>query len=147
MANSESVDKLQRRAHPQRIMKEEVEIVLGTSGRKNPKRERKVKNEDGSLPTIAAIAAVAAIPTASTATATAIPTAAAAAPAAITATSPAATGAFGLRASFVHDKVPATEVLAVKAVDCAIRILIVGNFDEGEATRLTRKAIANQTDC
>ena len=125
----------------------EVEIVLGTSGRKHPKRERKVKKEDGNLPTIAAIAPVAAISTASTATTTAIATASAAAPTAITATSPAATGAFCLRTSFVHDKVPATEVLAVKAIDCAIRILIVGNFDEGEATRLTREAIANQTDC
>ena len=100
-----------------------------------------------SLPAIAAVAAVAAIPTASTATTTAIPTAPAATAPTITTSAATAAGALGLRTGFVDDKVPATEVLTVEAIDGAIRIFIVGDLDESETTGLPREAVANQTDC
>jgi hypothetical protein len=99
------------------------------------------------LPAIAAIATVSAITTATTAATTSTTIAAAAS--AITAASAAtttATRAFGLRTGFIHDEVPATEVLTVEAVHRAIGFFIIGNFNEGEPTRLASKTVTNQTD-
>jgi hypothetical protein len=107
------------------------------------------------LPAIAAIAAIAAISTTPAATASA-PTAAtvAATSAAVTpataatsapASAPAA-GTLGLRPGFVDHQVPSTEVLTVQGVDSAVRIFVIGYFNEGEATRLSCKAIADQID-
>jgi hypothetical protein len=52
-----------------------------------------------------------------------------------------------LRTGFVHDKVPAPEILTVEGSDRAIRLFIIGDFDESEAAGLARETITNQTDC
>jgi hypothetical protein len=52
-----------------------------------------------------------------------------------------------LRTGFVHDKVPAPEILTVEGSDCAIRLFIIGDFDEGESARLARETITNKADC
>ena len=106
------------------------------------------RDKRGYLPAVAAVAAITAIAaTPATATTTAITTTAAATTATIPAAATAATGAFRLRAGFVDNKVPTTEVLTVEAVDRAIRVFIAGDFDEGESTRLPREAVTNETDC
>jgi len=102
------------------------------------------------LPAIATVAAISAAPaTAAVAPAT-TPTAAtamAAAPAAISA-APAGTAASALclGTCFIHDEVSPTEILTVQGVHRAIRIFVVGNFNEGEPARLPRKTVANQID-
>jgi hypothetical protein len=72
-------------------------------------------------------------------------TSAAVASAATTAAPATATtaGAFGLRPCFVHYQVPSAEILTVQRVDGAVRIFVVVHFNEGESTRLARKAIAD----
>jgi hypothetical protein len=78
-------------------------------------------------------------------TATAAATTVAATSAAVsTATSATTTAALGLWPGFVHHEVSPAEVLAVQGVDRAIRILVIGHFDESEATRLSRETIADQ---
>jgi hypothetical protein len=109
-------------------------------------RNRRDKEGRSALPAVAAIASVAAIATTSAATPTAI-TATATTATTVAAAATTATGTFGLWTGFVDHEVAAAKVLAVKAVDGAFRIFVIGNFDEGEAARLTREAIANQTDC
>ncbi len=51
-----------------------------------------------------------------------------------------------MRTRFVHDQVPAPEILPVQGGDGTIRFFIVVNFDEGETARLPREAVTNQTD-
>src|SRR5258706_281954 len=91
------------------------------------------------LPAIATVAAISAAPaTAAVAPAT-TPTAAtamAAAPAAISA-APAGTAASALclGTCFIHDEVSPAEILTVQGVHRAIRIFVVGNFNEGEPAR------------
>jgi hypothetical protein len=95
-----------------------------------------------------AIAAVAAIPAASTATAVAAASSATTtSPTAITATAPAATAAtLSLRPRFVHHQVSPAEILSVKRVYGLVGVFVVGDFDEGEPTRLTRETVTNQID-
>jgi hypothetical protein len=107
-----------------------------------------VKKEN--LPAIAAVATVSAIASAPATPATSASVAAAmpAASAAVTSTPAAASAAtaFSLGASFVDDKVPAAEILAVEGVDGAVGVFVVGNLDEGETARLPGKTIANEID-
>jgi hypothetical protein len=109
------------------------------------------------LPAIAAVAAIStAIAATPAATASASTTAAtvAATSAAVTSTTAATSapasaptaGTLGLRPGFVDHQVPSTEVLTVQGVDGAVRIFVIGYFNEGEATRLPCKAIADQID-
>jgi hypothetical protein len=123
----------------------------GTTGRNATSLAR-----EAGLPAVAAIAAVSTAATitaaATAATASATTTASAAPISAIAATTAgsaatAAAGAFGLRTGFVHDKVPAPEILTVEGSDRAIRLFIVRNFNESETSGLARKTITNQTDC
>jgi hypothetical protein len=99
------------------------------------------------IPAVATTTTIAAATAASTtaATSTAI-TAPATTAAAVSTASSAATGALGLRTSFVHYQVPASKVLTVQRGDRAICFFIIGDFDEGEPTRLARETVANQTD-
>jgi hypothetical protein len=64
-----------------------------------------------------------------------------AAPAATTAAS-----ALCLGTCFIYDQVSPAEILTVQGVHRAIRIFVIGHFNEGEPARLSRKAIANQID-
>jgi hypothetical protein len=110
------------------------------------------KRENENLPAVTAVPAItttiaAAVAAAATASPTAITTAAAATTTAVTAPPTTTTGAFGLRTRFVHNQVPAPEVLTIETGNSAIGVFIVGDFDEGEATRLSREAISDQTDC
>ena len=91
-------------------------------------------SEDG-LPAVAAIATVAAVTPAP-----ATPTVTTAAAAASTATT------LGLWARFVDDEVPAAKILAVEGVNGTASVIVVGNFDESEAARLSRETIANEID-
>jgi hypothetical protein len=93
------------------------------------------------LPAVPAISAVAAISAASTAsTATAAVTAA---PAAVSAAPATTAAALSLRPCFVHHEVTPAEILTVQGIDGPIRVFIVGNFDEGEAARLSSKTITD----
>ncbi len=109
----------------------------------------RIKREKEKLP---AIATVPAITTAVAATAPA-PAATITTPAAATTSAPVttppttATGAFSLRTRFVNNQVPASKILTIETRDSAIGVFIVGDLDEGEATRLSRKTISNETDC
>jgi hypothetical protein len=108
------------------------------------------------LPAISAIAAIttAAAPATTAATmttASAATAAVATTSAAITATAAAAstattTAALGLWPGFIHHEVSPAEVLTVQRIDRAIRIFVIGHFDEGKAARLSRKTIADQID-
>jgi hypothetical protein len=51
-----------------------------------------------------------------------------------------------LRARFVDNQVPAAKILTVETGNRTIRVFIAADFDEGETARLSREAIANQTD-
>ncbi len=111
-----------------------------------------------SLPAIAAVAAIttttiAATPAASAATAPATAAAVAATSTAVTSTaataapaSAATTGALSLRPRLVDHQVPSTEILTVQGVDGALRVFVIGYFNERETTRLSCKAIADQID-
>jgi hypothetical protein len=102
-----------------------------------------MRKKDCGLPAIAAISTISAITTAATAAATTISTIAAAPTTAVSATASAATRALRLRARFIHHKVPAAKILTVEAGNGAVCFLIIGDFDEGEATRLPSETIAN----
>jgi hypothetical protein len=98
----------------------------------------------------AATAAGTSTPTAATAASTATASAVAAAPAAtataaaIPAATTAATAAFTGRTSFVDDHVPAHEIVTVKCLNRAARIIVAVHFDEAESAWLTREAVAHQ---
>ena len=108
------------------------------------------KRAERALPAISAVATVAAVAAAAAAaatTATAIPTSAAATATTVTAsTTTAATGAFRLGTRFIDNEVPASEILSVQGSHGAIGFFIIGNFNEGETTRLSRETISNQAD-
>jgi hypothetical protein len=93
-----------------------------------------------------AVTAVTAISAASTTTAmAAASTAATASSSAISAAAPtAATATLSLRPRFVYHQVPPAEILSVKRVYGLVGFFVVGDFDEGEAARLTRETVANQ---
>jgi len=44
---------------------------------------------------------------------------------------------------FIHYQVSSAEILTVQGVHRAIRVFVIGHFNEGEPARLSRKAIAN----
>src|SRR5215469_12976584 len=94
------------------------------------------------LPAIAAVTAVAAISAAPASVTTPTPTASAA-PAAITA-APASTAALCLRTRLVDHQVSSAEILPVQGINCAIRIFVAVDFDEGESARLTRETVSNE---
>jgi hypothetical protein len=102
------------------------------------------------LPAISTVAAIAAAPTTTTVAAT--PTAAtttaasAAIPAAPATTAAAAAAALCLGTCFIHHEVSPAEILTVQGVHGAIRVFVIGHFNEGEPARLSRKTIANQID-
>ncbi len=75
----------------------------------------------------------------------AAPTAATAASAAVPAPPAAATtaAALCLGTCFIYHEVSPPEILTVQGVHRAIRVFVIGHFNEGEPARLSRKAIAN----
>jgi hypothetical protein len=103
-----------------------------------------------SLPAITTVAAITAAPATATMAATATPTAATtvAAASATVPTAPASTAASALclGTCFIHYEVSPAEILTVQRVHRAIRIFVVGHFNEGEPARLSRKTVANQID-
>jgi len=117
-------------------------------GRKYAPEALTEEKEREKLPAVAAVPAIpTAVATSATAPAAAITTAATTtSTTAIAATPTTATGALRLRTRFVDDKVPAPEVLTIQARHGAVGVFIVGDFDEGKASRLSREAIPNQTD-
>jgi len=94
------------------------------------------------LPAIPAITAVAPISSAPAAV-PAPPPSSSSAPAAKTATTAAA---LCLRTRFVDHQVSPAEILAVQGIDCPVRILVAGDFDESETARLSREAVTNEVD-
>jgi hypothetical protein len=110
---------------------------------------RKQRKTLPAIPAVATTTTIAATAAASTTTATssAITTpATASATTAVATASSAATGALGLWARFVDHQVPASKVLAVQRGHRAICFFIIGDFDEGEPTRLAGETVANETD-
>jgi hypothetical protein len=63
-----------------------------------------------------------------------------------TAPAAATAAALCLGTRFIHHEVSPAEILAVEGVDRAIRIFVIGHFNEGEPARLARKPVANQID-
>src|SRR6266852_5260756 len=86
------------------------------------------------LPAIATVATISAAPAtaAMTATSASVPAA------------PASTAsALCLGTCFIYNEVSPPEILTVQGVHRAIRVFVIGHFNEGEPARLSRKAIAN----
>jgi hypothetical protein len=64
------------------------------------------------------------------------------------ATAPATTAtALLLRARFIDHQIAATEVLTVERVNGAISLFVIGDFNESETARLSRKTVADEIDC
>src|SRR5208337_2917378 len=126
---------------------QQQEKTLRTRARARSPQQRLGEKEK--LPAVAAVAAITPVATPATTPAAAITTPAAttSTTTAIAATPTTATRALRLRPRFVDDKVPAPEVLTVQARHGAVGVFIVGDFDEGETSRLSREAIPNQADC
>src|SRR5713226_1352495 len=63
-------------------------------------------------------------------------------------TPPASTAASALclGTCFIHHEVSPAEILTVQGVHRAIRVFVIGHFNEGKPARLSRKPIANQID-
>src|SRR5712692_717329 len=97
------------------------------------------------LPAITAVAAISAA--SATAAMTATPTATTATSASVSA-APASTAASALclGTCFIHHEVSPAEILTVQGVHRAIRVFVIGHFNEGEPARLSRKPVANQID-
>jgi hypothetical protein len=71
----------------------------------------------------------------------------AAAPAPIpAATAGTTSAALCLGTCFVHHKVSPAEILTVQRIHRAVRIFVIGHFNERETARLARKPVANQVD-
>src|SRR5437879_5617318 len=66
--------------------------------------------------------------------------------AAVSAAPATAATALRLGTCFVHYKVSSPEILTVQGIHRAIRIFVIGHFNEGETPRLSCKPIANQID-
>src|SRR5258708_7729756 len=58
----------------------------------------------------------------------------------------AAAAALCLGTCFIHHEVSPPEILTVQGVHRAIRVFVIGHFNEGEPARLSRKPVANQVD-
>src|SRR5216684_4112222 len=90
------------------------------------------------LPAIATVATISAAP----ATASSMAATSASVPAA-----PASTAsALCLGTCFIYNEVSPPEILTVQGVHRAIRVFVIGHFNEGEPARLSRKTVANQID-
>jgi hypothetical protein len=101
------------------------------------------------LPAIATVAAISAASATTTVPATTTPTATtamAAASAAVPSAPATAATALRLGTCFIHHEVSPAEILTVQGVHRAIRVFVVGHFNEGESARLSRKTVANQID-
>jgi hypothetical protein len=101
------------------------------------------------LPAIATVAAISAAPATAAVPATTTPTAAtamAAASASVPSAPASAAAALRLGTCFIHHEVSPAEILTVQRVHRAIRVFVVGHFNEGESARLSRKTVANQID-
>jgi hypothetical protein len=103
------------------------------------------------LPAIATVTAISAAPATASVAPAATPTAATAMAAASSAISAApasttAATALCLGTCFIHHEVSPAEILTVQGVHRAVRIFVVGHFNEGESARLPRKTVANQID-
>jgi hypothetical protein len=98
------------------------------------------------LPAVATVAAIATAVTPAPATTASASAATTTAPATVPASAPtastAATLCLGTR--FIHNEVSPAKILAVQGVYGLVRVFVIRNFDEGEAARLSREAIANQ---
>jgi hypothetical protein len=98
------------------------------------------------LPAITTIAAITAAPATATMAATPTATTTMAAASAAVPAAPATTttaAALCLGTCFIHYQVSSAEILTVQGVHRAIRVFVIGHFNEGEPARLSRKAIAN----
>jgi hypothetical protein len=73
-------------------------------------------------------------------------TAMAAAPASVPAAPAATATAFCLGTRFVHYQVSSAEILTVQGIHGAVRVFVIGYFNEGEPARLSCKSITNQID-
>jgi hypothetical protein len=111
--------------------------------RPDPGRAERFQIRTACLPAIPTVAAITAAPATVAAPPAATATSSAAVPAA-PATTTAATLCLGT--CFIHHEVPPAEILTVQGVHGAIRVFVIGHFNEGEAARLSRKPIANQID-
>jgi hypothetical protein len=98
-------------------------------------------NNPEGLPAIPAVAAISAASATAAASAT---TAVSATTAAVSAAPATAAAAFRLRPCFVHHEVAPAKILPIQRINCAIRVLIIGNFNEREAPRLARETIPNE---
>jgi hypothetical protein len=98
------------------------------------------------LPAISTVAAITAAPATATATVAATSTAATSAASAAIPAAPATAAALCLGTCFIHHEVSPAEILTVQGVHGAIRVFVIGHFNEGEPARLSRKTIANQID-
>jgi hypothetical protein len=58
----------------------------------------------------------------------------------------AAAAALCLGTCFIHHEVSPAEILTVQGVHGAIRVFVIGHFNESEPARLSRKTITNQID-
>src|SRR6266436_4526193 len=92
------------------------------------------------LPAITTVAAISAAP--ATAAMAAAPTSATA----MAATPASAASALCLGTCFIYHQVSPAEILTVQGVHRAIRVFVIGHFNEGEPARLSRKTVANQID-
>jgi hypothetical protein len=54
-----------------------------------------------------------------------------------------AAAALCLGTCFIYHEVSPAKILTVQGVHRAIRVFVIGDFNEGEPARLSRKAIAN----
>jgi hypothetical protein len=57
-----------------------------------------------------------------------------------------AASALCLGTRFIYNEVSPAKILTVQGVHRAIRVFVIGHFNEGEPARLSRKAVANQID-
>src|SRR5712664_921656 len=100
------------------------------------------------LPAIATVATISAAP--ATAAMAATPTASSSmdATSASVPAAPATTAASALclGTRFIYNEVSPPEILTVQGVHRAIRVFVIGHFNESEPARLSRKPVANQID-
>jgi len=57
-----------------------------------------------------------------------------------------ASAALCLGTCFIHHEVSPAKILTVQRIHRAIRVFVIGYFNEGEPARLARKPVANQID-
>jgi len=91
------------------------------------------------------VAAAAIAPATAASTTAATPAAESASSSAATAmTAPATASSFARRTRFVDDKIAAVEVLAIQGLHGLVGFLVILNFDEAKASRLTGEAVPDE---